>query len=319
MIRDLEGNYHITAVDIIEPLINDLNSMKPRAFKPHSYKNYGLVYDSSITTLNRKRGIYFIYVKDVLVYVGQSDTSIRKRLDCFGAVIKGVNTRHEGHSAAAKMRDMFEDVFNKLPTENLSMKFLDKSKLKIPNNMTMVDIEDAFISELNPVYNLGTLNRGKYKVLENLYNAVHDVTKAKQYAVSIARQLNEVNDIKFRPNYHSYKGVVLDSRVIDKGVYCIYRYGIPIYVGYSGNAIRERLGKFCAVVRCVNRKDEDHIGAKRYRQVFGDDFEGLSVRAVEYHQGSDINVTLSSIAEEVANILDATFNNKNYRSTREVY
>ena len=319
MIRDLEGNYHITAVDIIEPLINELNSMKPISFKPHPDKTYGLIYDTSQTRLSNKKGIYFIYVKDVLIYVGQSNSNIHKRLNCFGAVIKGVNTENEDHPAGTKMKNMFEDVFNKLPTENLSVKFLDKSQLKIPNDMSIVDIEEAFISKLSPVYNLGTLNSGKYKVLNDLYNAVNDVTKAKQYAVSIAKQLNEEYDIKFTPNYHSYKGVVLDSRIPDKGVYCIYRYGIPIYVGYSGNAIRERLGKFCAVVRGVNRKDEDHIGAKRYRQVFGDDFEGLSVRAVEYHQGSDVNVTLSSIAEEVSNILDATFNNKNYRSTREVY
>jgi hypothetical protein len=141
--------------------------------------------------------------------------------------------------------------------------------------------------------------------------------EASDYADEIINQLNNKQNVAFEPNYDSTgKGVTLIPNTIklpDNGIHCIYRNNVPLYVGYSGNSTRERLGKFCGAVRKTLRSDERHIGGERYLKAFGEDFEGITVRAVEYYAGQDISVKLSTITYEMAIKLNASFNDVIYK------
>jgi hypothetical protein len=145
-----------------------------------------------------------------------------------------------------------------------------------------------------------------------------NVTKdAVDYAEEVIRDLDAAQNISFQPNYKdTNKGVVLfpdDIRLPENAIHCIYRNNVPLYVGYSGNSTRERLGKFCGAVRGTLRDDERHIGGERYKQVFGDNFDGVTVRAVEYYAGQDLSVKVSEITKEIAILLNATFNDVIYK------
>ena len=147
----------------------------------------------------------------------------------------------------------------------------------------------------------------------------NDVKLASDYAEEIISGLNNAQSVAFEPKYDSSgKGVSLIPNTIklpDNGIHCIYRNNVPLYVGYSGNSTRERLGKFCGAVRNTLRSDERHIGGERYLKAFGEDFEGITVRAVEYYAGQDISVKLSDITEEIAVKLNTAFNDINYKKT----
>jgi hypothetical protein len=140
---------------------------------------------------------------------------------------------------------------------------------------------------------------------------------AVDYAEELIENLNNAQNIPFKPNYKdTNKGVVLfpdDIKLPENAVHCIYRNNVPMYIGYSGNSTRERLGKFCGAVRGTLRPDERHIGGERYKQVFGDDFEGVTVRAVEYFAGQDLSIKVSEITKEMAILLNSTFNDVIYR------
>ena len=143
--------------------------------------------------------------------------------------------------------------------------------------------------------------------------------EASDYADEIINQLNNEQSVAFEPNYDSTgKGVTLIPNTIklpDNGIHCIYRNNVPLYIGYSGNSTRERLGKFCGAVRKTLRSDERHIGGERYLEAFGEEFYGITVRAVEYYAGQDISVKLSDITEEIAIKLNTAFNDINYKRT----
>jgi hypothetical protein len=145
----------------------------------------------------------------------------------------------------------------------------------------------------------------------------NDIKEASDYAEELIIDLNNAQNIAFQPNYNdTSKGVVLfpdDVRLPENAIHCIYRNNVPMYVGYSGNSTRERLGKFCGAVRGTLRHDERHIGGNRYSRVFGDNFEGVTVRAVEYYAGQDISVKLSEITEQIALKLNAAFNDVIYK------
>lgn len=142
--------------------------------------------------------------------------------------------------------------------------------------------------------------------------------EAKDYAEEIATKLEQSDEYRFEPNYDTSKGLKLfpDTAVLpNNGIHCIYRKGVPLYVGYSGNSTRERLGKFCAAVRETLRDDEWHVGGTRYRKLFGEDFEDVSVKAVEYYAGQDVSVKLPDITEEIAIKLNCILNDVIYKKS----
>lgn len=145
--------------------------------------------------------------------------------------------------------------------------------------------------------------------------------KVSEYANDIIQKLNEAQNVAFKPNYKSNgKGVKLipnNARLPNSGIHCIYRNNVPLYVGYSGNSTRERLGKFCGAVRKTLQGNERHVGGERYLEAFGDNFEGITVRAVEHYAGQDISVALTDITREIATKLNTTFNHANYRRTHQ--
>jgi hypothetical protein len=145
--------------------------------------------------------------------------------------------------------------------------------------------------------------------------------ESNDYADEIIQKLNQATEIAFSPNYDTAAGVILnpsESYLVENGFHCIYRNGVPMYVGYAGanNSTRARLGRFLSVARGVNRDDEGHGGAERYLKMFEnqnvDLFAGLTVRAVEYFAGQDIMVRMDDIAEDIAVKINAVLNNKVY-------
>lgn len=151
-------------------------------------------------------------------------------------------------------------------------------------------------------------------MITNLWGEVQ--MEAKDYAEEILKKLEQSDDVHFEPNYDTNKGLKLfpDSVVLpNNGIHCIYRKGVPLYVGYSGNSTRERLGKFCAAVRQTLRDDEWHVGGVRYLSLFGEDFEGVTVRAVEHFAGQDIGVKMTDITKEMALNLNCILNDVIYR------
>jgi hypothetical protein len=148
----------------------------------------------------------------------------------------------------------------------------------------------------------------------NLWDEVQ--MEAKDYADDIIQKLNILDEVRFEPNYDTSKGLKLfpDTTVLpNNGIHCIYRKGVPLYVGYSGNSTRERLGKFCAAVRSTLRDDEWHVGGTRYLKLFGEDFDDVTVKAVEYYAGQDISVKLSEITEEIAVKMNCILNDVIYK------
>jgi hypothetical protein len=143
-----------------------------------------------------------------------------------------------------------------------------------------------------------------------------EIKSAKDYANELVEKLKKADEIKFEPNFNSKKGVKLypeGSSLPNNGIHCIYRKGVPMYVGYSENSTRERLGKFCSAVRDTLRDDEQHIGGERYRRMFHEDFEGLTVKAIEYYSGQDISVKLTDITKEMAINLNCILNDVIYK------
>lgn len=143
--------------------------------------------------------------------------------------------------------------------------------------------------------------------------------EAADYADEIIEKLNQSTEISFLPNYDTAAGVILnppEAYLVENGFHCIYRNGVPMYVGYAGanNSTRNRIGRFLSVARGVNRPDEGHGGAERYLSMFEnqnvDLFAGLTVRAVEYFAGQDIAVKMDDIADCIAVKINAVLNNK---------
>lgn len=143
-----------------------------------------------------------------------------------------------------------------------------------------------------------------------------EMKEAKDYAEELVDKLELADEVQFEPNFDSKKGLKLypeGSVLPSNGIHCIYRKGVPMYVGYSENSTRERLVKFCSAIRETLRDDERHIGGERYRRMFHEDFEGLTVKAIEYYSGQDISVKLSDITTEMAIKLNCILNDVIYK------
>jgi hypothetical protein len=144
----------------------------------------------------------------------------------------------------------------------------------------------------------------------------NEVKEAVDYAEELIKELDNAQSISFEHNPKSRRGMNIfpkGARMPENAIHCIYRNNVPMYVGYSGNSTWDRISKFVGAVYLTLRNDERHIGAERYLRAFGQNLDGVTVRAVEFYAGQDLSVKVADITKEMAIILDASFNDVIYK------
>ena len=71
------------------------------------------------------------------------------------------------------------------------------------------------------------------------------------------------------------------SSFYGSGIYVIYRYNIPFYVGKTETSIRNRISRFVKEVNAKSRFDERHPAGNKWRHYYGrGNFDGAKVAAV---------------------------------------
>ena len=68
--------------------------------------------------------------------------------------------------------------------------------------------------------------------------------------------------------------------VNQSGFYVIYKNTVAVYSGYSDSSIANRIRRFIKEINGKSGHDEQHCGAKKYKQMFGDDLSGLSIKYI---------------------------------------
>jgi hypothetical protein len=62
------------------------------------------------------------------------------------------------------------------------------------------------------------------------------------------------------------------------GMYSIHKGSHCLYVGESGRSIGTRLSRWIKEINQKSRSDESHSAAKKYRSMWGNDLNGMTVR-----------------------------------------
>jgi hypothetical protein len=75
----------------------------------------------------------------------------------------------------------------------------------------------------------------------------------------------------------------------DVGMYSIHKASHCLYVGESGRSIGTRLSRWIKEINQKSRPDENHSAAKKYRSMWGNDFNGMTVRIYPCKEQGDIS------------------------------
>jgi hypothetical protein len=136
------------------------------------------------------------------------------------------------------------------------------------------------------------------------------------YAEEIVEKLSNAQDIAFYPDDSEGSNLVLVPNVnLNRhGFYCIYKNGIPLFVGYSSGYVRNRIHRFVKTALGTNRHDEDHSGAQEFTRFFSDRndmFNDTSVRYFEFYAGQDITASMKKISSQVSKKMNTVLNKEN--------
>lgn len=93
-------------------------------------------------------GIYLLYKKDELIYVGKTDNCLRNRIARFIAAVRGTERFDENHSAAYKYIEYFGRDLS-----DLSFKYIEINAEDLEHGVTIKDIEDILIEIMRPMLN----------------------------------------------------------------------------------------------------------------------------------------------------------------------
>jgi hypothetical protein len=168
---NLFGEEYLSPEDIVNSIILKLDKIPHIEFKPDDTKVYGV--DVAVG-LNSRKGLYCIYLNDKLMYVGQTNNSIRKRLSYFCAVLKEMNTIHEDHPGAKKQTYTLKYALGKREDENLTVKFIDSNTLPLSKHIKLKDLEREMIYKMRPCFN-SEIVRSSGKCVEDIcddYNSM---------------------------------------------------------------------------------------------------------------------------------------------------
>ncbi len=141
--------------------------------------------------------------------------------------------------------------------------------------------------------------------------------EASDYAQTILKEFERQTFCKIYPTQDSKKGFTKSVDVVfpKEGVYCIYKFEKPIYVGYSQSSIHNRISRFLCAARGLETQDENHSGAYKYTRVYGESYDELSVKFCKFGVDSlPKGITIQQVEKEVIYALKPVFNKQIYRS-----
>ena len=105
-------------------------------------------------------GIYLLYKKDELIYVGKTDNCLRNRIARFIAGVRGTERFDENHSAAYKYIEYFGRDLS-----NLSFKYIEINAEDLEHQVTIKDIEDVLIEKMRPILNSEIYKKYRFQKL----------------------------------------------------------------------------------------------------------------------------------------------------------
>ncbi len=144
MIRNIFGNFDVTAKDYCIKILQELNYTNLISIKPNLETDKGVIADDFIDGA----GLYFIYHNDKLVYIGHTNHNVRNRIGRWFAAIRGTERDDENHPAAYKFLKVFGSS-----CMNHTLKIIPLIDTTLLCDVTMEDIEAELIHELKPLFN----------------------------------------------------------------------------------------------------------------------------------------------------------------------
>lgn len=105
------------------------------------------------------------------------------------------------------------------------------------------------------------------------------------------------------------------EKIPESGLYVIYKFEQPIYVGYATKSIRSRIARFLAAVRGTEREDETHPAGYKYNKVYKD-LDALSIKtcSMEFDKILPSHINIEDVEKEVIYNLRPVFNSQIYKS-----
>lgn len=149
---------------------------------------------------------------------------------------------------------------------------------------------------------------------QNLFGEI--VLEPADFAKTIIEGLNRKYHTFITPNGLSKKGFLKEGKDnIDKvGFYCIYKYKLPIYVGYSNSSIYHRIARFFGAATGNTLNYERHAAGEKYEKAFGQDYENLSVRSFHFDVSKlPLEFTMEEIEHEIIYELKPVLNSQVYK------
>lgn len=144
MIRDIFGNFVVTASDYATKIAQELKHTNVISIKPRWETDKGVIADDFIDGA----GIYFIYYKDKLVYIGHTNNSIRDRIGRWFAGVRGTERYDEKHPAAHKFVKIYGSK-----CEDMTLKVIPLDFMMLLCDVKIQDIEEELIHDFRPLFN----------------------------------------------------------------------------------------------------------------------------------------------------------------------
>ncbi|NBP01726.1 MAG: hypothetical protein EBU90_16630 [Proteobacteria bacterium] len=151
---------------------------------------------------------------------------------------------------------------------------------------------------------------------KNLFGEI--IYEAKDFSELVVKELHEQNFITVTPKKSTNKGFITNSDVTipKSGLYVIYKFQQPIYVGYSTHSIRDRIGRFIAAVRGTEHEMESHPAGYKYKHVYGDCLDQISFKAshIDFYTSLPNYLSINDVEKELIYTLRPVFNMEIYKS-----
>jgi hypothetical protein len=144
MIRDIFGNFAVTASDYGDKIQQELKYTNYISVKPKLHTDKGVIADDFIDCA----GIYLLYRNGDLIYIGHTNSSVRNRIGRFFAGVRGTERHDESHPAAYKYIKLYGHT-----CDNLRVKIVSLQQHTLLCDVTMEQIEYELIHTMKPILN----------------------------------------------------------------------------------------------------------------------------------------------------------------------
>jgi len=159
---------------------------------------------------------------------------------------------------------------------------------------------------------------------KNLFGEI--IIEASDYAKKVVKVFTQQDGIRFAPNPDKVRGFYYWNDTTfpkfhgqSEIIYCIYKDGLPVYVGcsrqQSGNGLYARVSRFCCQLTGRTETGGEHPGAKKYKRFFKEDYSNLYVKYYSLCDNNKYNILLEEVEQEVIRILMPICNNEIYKNS----